>query len=106
MQGNTNRSGISDAIRPRRRTRATAGSPPPGAVMKARIRSGATAVGAGALALILAAPLAAQSRDFLFSRPRVTLAIRGGWAVPTAGSEIFDFTRDELTVDENDFEAF
>jgi hypothetical protein len=39
---------------------------------------------------------AAQSRDFLFSHPKVTLGVRIGIAAPTAGSEIFDFISDEL----------
>ena len=71
---------------------------------------GARVVGSGwavgVVALLLAAPVAGQSRDFLFSAPRVTVAVRGGWAVPTAGSEIFDFTMDELTVERSDFQAF
>jgi hypothetical protein len=51
-----------------------------------------------AIAALLATPVAGQSRDFLFSQPRFTLAVRGGWAVPRADSEIFDFTMDELVV--------
>ena len=65
-----------------------------------------------ALAL-LATPAAAQNRDFLFSHPRVTLAVRFGMAAPTAESEIFDFTAEEFwrrgterPVGRSDFNAF
>ena len=40
---------------------------------------------------------------FLFKRPSVQLSIRGDYFVPRAGSEIFDFTRAQLTVDKRDF---
>jgi hypothetical protein len=47
---------------------------------------------------VLPSAAAAQRADFLFSRPAVTLAIRAGWAVPRAQSEIFDFTMDQLVI--------
>lgn len=50
-----------------------------------------------------AAPLSAQ--DFLFRDPRVTLGVRFGYAVPTASSDIFDDTRDLLTVERSDFNS-
>jgi len=53
--------------------------------------------------LIGAAPSAAQ--DFLFRDPRATLGLRFGYALPTASSEIFDFTREQLTVNRSDFNA-
>lgn len=56
--------------------------------------------------LMLAGPAAAQESDFLFHRPSVTLGVRLGYAVPRAESEIFDFTRQELTLDKSDFNAF
>ena len=58
------------------------------------------AVLASALALLLplATPAAAQSADFLFRRPSATLAVRGGWAMPRAQSQIFDFTMEELVI--------
>ena len=56
-----------------------------------------------ALLLPLASTAAGQSADFLFRQPKVSLAVRGGWAVPRAGSEIFDFTTDRLTVEQKDF---
>ncbi len=47
--------------------------------------------------------LAAQ--DFLFGRPSITLGARIGYAIPRADSDIFDFTREELTVEKRDFNA-
>lgn len=55
--------------------------------------------GAGATDLVLA-------QDFLFRQPDVTLGVRFGYAMPRAQGEIFDFTRDELTVEKNDFNSF
>jgi hypothetical protein len=55
---------------------------------------------ASALALLLplASPAAAQNADFLFRRPNISFAVRGGWAVPRAQSQIFDHTMAELVV--------
>ena len=74
--------------------------------MGARIAAGLVTAGVIALAHQLPAePAAAQQRDFLFGKPNVTLGARLGLAVPTAGSEIFDFTTEELTVERGDFAA-
>lgn len=53
------------------------------------------------------APLAAQARapDFLLRTPRASLGIRTGYALATASSEIFDFTRENLTLERRDFDA-
>lgn len=53
------------------------------------------------------APAQVQSEapDFLFRTPRVTLGLRGGYAVARASGEIFDFTREQLTVEGTDFNA-
>lgn len=48
---------------------------------------------------------AAQRSGFLFKRPTVTLGVRLGYALPRASSDIFDFTREQLTVDKRDFNA-
>lgn len=53
----------------------------------------------------LADGVAAQEADFLFDRPNVTLGARVGYALPRAGSEIFDFTREQLTIEKSDFNA-
>lgn len=61
-----------------------------------------------ALLLLVAFPALATAQDdsgFLFDEPAFTLGVRGGYAVPRAGSEIFDFTRERLTVDDGDFRS-
>ena len=73
-----------------------------------RRRNGLVAAAALALtSLATALPASAQApeRDFLFRTPRVTLGIRGGYAVARASSDIFDYTRKQLTVDRSDFDA-
>lgn len=61
------------------------------------------------LALLLLLPthpaVAQDSDGFLFGRPTMTLGLYGGYAVPGAGSEIFEFVRDRLTVDRGDFRS-
>ena len=58
-----------------------------------------------ALAALLASAggLSAQDADFLFGPPKVSIGLHVGYASPSAGSEIFDQTRSELTVDDGDF---
>jgi opacity protein-like surface antigen len=60
-----------------------------------------------ALTLLLAAarPCSAQSPDFLFGQPHGTVAVRGGWMTARAGSDLFTFVQDQLTVDRHDFNA-
>lgn len=64
-----------------------------------------------ALAGLLASgalPSRAQAQgppDFLLRTPRVTLGLKAGYAVAAASSEIFDFTREQLTVGRSDFDA-
>lgn len=74
--------------------------------------SGAGGLFALALALVTVASLlrpqavAAQGEaDFLFDRPDASLAIYGGWFVPSAGSDIFDTTTETLTVESRDFQS-
>jgi len=56
------------------------------------------------LSMILPSGALAQGGDgFLFKQPSVQLSVSGSYFVPRAGSEIFDFTRDQLTVDKSDF---
>lgn len=43
--------------------------------------------------------------DFLFGQPRGSLGIRGSWVFARAGSDIFDFVREHLTVDKGAFNA-
>jgi len=57
----------------------------------------------------LALPLSAQSsgagRGFLFGAPVGSVTIRGGYALANAGSDFFDFTTNELTLDRRDFSS-
>jgi hypothetical protein len=58
---------------------------------------------------VSATPLSAQpdpqgrSADFLFGRPKASIAVRGGWVFASAGSDLFDFVTDQLTIDKADF---
>jgi hypothetical protein len=49
--------------------------------------------------------VAAQGPGFAFKRPGASVGVRVGYALPRAGSEIFDFTREQLTVGKSDFNA-
>ncbi len=46
---------------------------------------------------------APQRPDFLFGRPDGSIALRGGWVFARAGSDVFEFVEDHLTVDRGDF---
>ena len=63
-----------------------------------------------ALAAIAAAvaPMAAaaQEADFLFGQPNISFVARFGYSVASANSDIFDFTREQLTVGKGDFSSF
>ena len=60
-----------------------------------------------AVVVLMVAPAAvvAQSggEGFLFNQPRVTVSIRSGYSVPRAGSDIYDHTISQLTIDRDDF---
>ena len=43
--------------------------------------------------------------DFLFGRPRTVLGVAGGWLAGTESGDLFEFVRDELTIDEGDFDT-
>lgn len=55
------------------------------------------------LSATIPADALAQDADFLFKRPGATLSVFGGWAMPGEGSDLFDFTREQLTVSRGDF---
>ena len=57
------------------------------------------------LGLALPDSATAQGSGFSFNRPKVTLGLQLGYSVPRAGSEIFDFTYDYLTIEKSDFNA-
>lgn len=44
-----------------------------------------------------------STRDFLFGRPRGSIAVRGSWIFARAGSDLFDFVTSQLTLDASDF---
>jgi hypothetical protein len=51
--------------------------------------------------------LAAQrsGRGFLFAEPKGSVAVRGGYALATANSDLFSFTAAQLTLDRRDFSS-
>ena len=69
--------------------------------------------------LALAVPAAAQSTqnqqtsvrqpvrraDFMFGRPSTSIGLRGSWIFASAGSDLFDFVTQQLTIDKQDFNA-
>ena len=64
-------------------------------------------------ALTAAAPMALFAQTvsergdgFLFDRPTLSFAIRGGYDRPFAGSDIYDFATTQLSLDRGDFAAF
>jgi hypothetical protein len=65
----------------------------------------------GAFALIAAAPfpsIQAQvpgGNGFLLGAPDGALTLRGGWSLPSAGSDIFSFTTNQLTINRSDFHS-
>lgn len=50
-------------------------------------------------------PQAAAAQDFMFRSPLVNLTFRGGFNFARAGSDLFDFTTTQLTLDKSDFGA-
>ncbi|MBA3672066.1 MAG: outer membrane beta-barrel protein [Gemmatimonadaceae bacterium] len=57
---------------------------------------------------LLAAPVAsAQSsgNGYLFGQPAVRVTLRGGYAHANAGSDVFDFTTEQLTLRKRDFSS-
>jgi hypothetical protein len=56
------------------------------------------AAGVGIALCALALPARAQTTDFLFRRPWVTLGVSAGVSQPTANSEVFDFVSEQLYV--------
>jgi hypothetical protein len=60
------------------------------------------------LALVAAAPLRAQGggNGYLFGTPAAQITIRGGYAHPTAGSDLFDQVTTDLTLNRSSFSGF
>ena len=72
-----------------------------------RLARGVLLAAVAAVLSVLAVPMTASAQaggpGFLFRRPTLSFGIKGGYALPQAGSEIFDFARDELTLETGDF---
>lgn len=75
--------------------------------MRVLERSGAAILAwvLGVLVLGVPASLSAQGDGFLLKRPVVSIGFWGGYAIPRVNSQIFDDTREQLTVDKGDFES-
>ena len=64
------------------------------------------AAATGLLVVSLPAEALAQGGEgYLFKQPRVSLSLTAGISMPRAGSDLFDFTTNQLTVEKNDFNA-
>jgi hypothetical protein len=50
-------------------------------------------------------PHPGSTADFLFGAPRGSAAVRGSWVFARAGSDLFDFVTDQLTLEGRDFNA-
>jgi hypothetical protein len=54
---------------------------------------------------VFSAAQSAPNPDFLFGRPKGSLGVRSGWLFASAGGDVLDFVRNELTIDRKDFNA-
>lgn len=43
--------------------------------------------------------------DFMLGRPHVSIGMRGNWLISSAGSDIFDFVTEHLSIEKSDFNA-
>jgi opacity protein-like surface antigen len=50
-------------------------------------------------------PHPGATADFMFGRPTGSVSLRGSWVFARAGSDLFDFVTDQLTLDSGDFDA-
>ena len=69
---------------------------------------GVTVAAVVAAGLVVGGPARAAGAQeggngFLFRAPVASVIVRGGWSNPTAGGDLFSFTREQLTVDRGDF---
>jgi hypothetical protein len=51
------------------------------------------------------APAQDAGKGFLFGAPEASFAVRGGWALATASSDLFSFTTQQLTLSKRDFSS-
>lgn len=73
--------------------------------METQRRTNLTSLCLSALIATLALPnlAAGQDRGYLFGKPHGSFTLRAGLNLPGEGSDLFDFTRERLTVDDGDF---
>ena len=74
--------------------------------MKIQMR---TAMLASIIAATVSVAASARAQDgdgFLFNPPTGSWSVRGGYAMPSANSDLFKFTTDNLTINRADFGAF
>jgi hypothetical protein len=72
-------------------------------VSPARVKSLAAVL---AFAISSAAPASAQQGNgFLFGEPSGSFSFRGGWAVPSAGSDLFGLATSQFTLDRSQFRS-
>lgn len=70
------------------------------------VRGAALALTALAGVWVAPGPVWAQGGEgYLFNEPRIALTVRGGYSMPRAGSDLFSFTQEQLTVEKEDFNA-
>jgi hypothetical protein len=50
-------------------------------------------------------PMRMPAPDFLLKRPVGSIGLRGNWVFARAGSDLFDFLHEQLTIDKRDFRA-
>lgn len=60
---------------------------------------------AGSLAAAGRASAQSQGNGFLFGEPSGSVALRGGWAVPSAGSDLFGLVTSQFTLNRKDFRS-
>ena len=84
-----------------------------------RMRGLLVSMGVALSLVILPAPAAAQNPtpqpsstfqapsgpDFMLGRPRASLGVRGQWLFASAGSDIYDFVTEQLTLEKSAFNA-
>ncbi|SRR6266567_100546 len=71
--------------------------------MSRQRRSAALFAAIAIAAFPVAASAQSAGRGFLFGAPDGSFTLRGGWAMPTARSDLFAFTTDQLTLGRGDF---
>jgi hypothetical protein len=60
---------------------------------------------AGVMATAALAEAQSSGKGFLFNKPSGSFSLRGGWAYALAGSDIFEETTTQLTLDKKDFSS-